>query len=190
MMKLLSLPLFFEPSFKQALHQHREVALIACAAEDIHGLKLVLMAKQDGKLFPVFVRPLSGRSAWLSLFGSGTSPLPCPYLDWPDRFEGWRGRRWAFLPDWLGVHSQLGRFIMLNPAIRLIGRQWALGRLFEQPLEFRRFRTSRHSLLPPAWLPRSSPCPPRHKLPTLSWHVDHPEPKRLAPPLRQPSRSF
>jgi len=81
MMKLLSLTVFLEPSFKQALHQHREVALIARAAKDIHGLKLILMAKQDGKLFPIFVRPLSRGPAWLPLFSSGTSPLPCPSLD-------------------------------------------------------------------------------------------------------------
>jgi hypothetical protein len=93
MMKLLSLPLFFEPSFKQALHQHREVAFIACAAKDIDGLKLILMAKKDRKLFPIFVRPLSRRPAGLSLLSSGRSPLPCPYLGWPGRFRERRGCR-------------------------------------------------------------------------------------------------
>jgi hypothetical protein len=99
MMKLLSLPLFFEPSFKQALHQHREVAFISSAAEDIHCLKLVLMAKQDRKLFPIFVRPLSGGPAGLPLFRCGTSPLPCPCLDRPDRFGDWRVPLWGLLPD-------------------------------------------------------------------------------------------
>jgi hypothetical protein len=76
---------FLEPSFKQALHQHRKVAFIARAAEDIHGLKLVLMAKKNRKLFPILVRPLSCRPARLPLFGSGTTPpaLPLPGLAGP-----------------------------------------------------------------------------------------------------------
>jgi hypothetical protein len=36
----------------------------------------------------------------------------------------------------LGACRKLDRFFVLNPAIRLIGRQRAFGRLLEQPLEF------------------------------------------------------